>query len=126
MILLVEDNDTLANIYCRILITHGYEVHWCFEGQEGLDSLCRLHPAPDLIIADLALPDMDGVRFAELGRNQYLYTGPIMAISGALDIIKPECLRLFDTALPKPLMLKELVSSVQTLIGPGVVAAEAQ
>jgi len=122
MILLVEDNDKLASIYCRTLITNGYDVHWCFEGREGIEALCKLRPATSLIITDLALPDMDGAHFAELARNQYLYAGPMMAISGALDIIRPECLRPFDASLRKPFRLKELLATVESLIGPGDVA----
>jgi two-component system response regulator MprA len=58
-ILLIEDEPQIASFLRRGLIYKGYTVDVASRGEEGL-ALARDH-APDLVILDLMLPDIDGV-----------------------------------------------------------------
>ena len=57
-ILIVEDNEMNRDVLSRRLRRHGYDV---LSAAAGLDGLRLAHEArPDLILMDLAMPDIDG------------------------------------------------------------------
>lgn len=60
---MVEDEDTLREVYSMILLTQPYRVETAKDGQEALE-LCALHDF-DLILLDLMMPRLDGVGFME-------------------------------------------------------------
>ncbi|CCH01046.1 histidine kinase [Fibrella aestuarina BUZ 2] len=57
MLLLVEDQDDIR-VYMRHLFSEQYQVIEATNGAEGLEKAARL--LPDLVIADVAMPIMDG------------------------------------------------------------------
>ena len=57
-ILLVEDEDTLRRVMRDLLEQEGYVVHEARDGAEGLEQVDR--HAPDLVLLDLNLPNVDG------------------------------------------------------------------
>ena len=61
-ILVVEDDDELRRFICEALEDDGFECIPAAAGQIGLAAAER--DAPDLIILNLGLPDMDGSDFA--------------------------------------------------------------
>ena len=58
-ILVVEDEHAISNFICRALSANDYKPIPATTGKEGL-SLFFSH-APDLVLLDLGLPDMDGL-----------------------------------------------------------------
>ena len=62
-ILLVDDNEDLANNIADILLELGYPTFVAFDAKSAID-LCRSQPF-DLILVDYKLPDMDGLRLQE-------------------------------------------------------------
>jgi two-component system cell cycle response regulator DivK len=63
-ILLVEDNEMNRDMLSRRLQRRGYQIVTAESGEQGL-SLARLE-APDLILMDITLPEMDGWEAASL------------------------------------------------------------
>ena len=57
-ILLVEDNQTNADMIIRLLKTAGFEVKHFIRGLDGVRAARKEHP--DLILMDFDLPDIDG------------------------------------------------------------------
>ena len=57
-ILIVEDNELNRDVLSRRLRRHGYDVLTAAAGLEGLRLACDA--CPDLILMDLAMPDIDG------------------------------------------------------------------
>ncbi len=57
-ILLVEDNEMNRDMLSRRLMRKGYEVVMALDGVQGL-AMARSE-APDLILMDMSLPEMDG------------------------------------------------------------------
>jgi two-component system response regulator CpxR len=62
-ILCVDDNDQLLSIRKVILETRGYRVISCGNGREALDAFKR--GGIDLVLSDLAMPEMDGSELIE-------------------------------------------------------------
>lgn len=59
-ILVVEDEKTLCKTIAKGLRLDGYEVDTCFDGEAAWDII--LSESYDLIILDLNLPGMDGMK----------------------------------------------------------------
>ena len=62
-ILLVEDEESLAQGLQYNLIEEGYEVQWVNDGQKAIETIT--HNLYDLIILDVMLPYFDGFEVAE-------------------------------------------------------------
>lgn len=62
-ILLVEDENTLREVYTMILSTEPYDLHTAANGREAL-AKCQVVTF-DLILLDLMMPVLDGVGFLE-------------------------------------------------------------
>ena len=58
-ILIIEDNQIVANVYRNRLAVEGYETEIALDGETGLKMLRMLKP--DALILDLMLPKMSGV-----------------------------------------------------------------
>jgi len=58
-LLLIEDDLILVNMYQRLLLNHGYNVHTAINGVDGLKKALQDHP--DLILLDIRMPKMDGL-----------------------------------------------------------------
>jgi signal transduction histidine kinase len=64
-ILLVEDNLAVIESISFELEMRGYEVLKAMNGLEALSVLERVPVLPDIIVSDIAMPDMDGYQFLE-------------------------------------------------------------
>jgi DNA-binding response OmpR family regulator len=58
-VLIVEDNDAMANLMQRTLERDGWSVHRAANGKEAKDLIGRVAP-PFLVTLDISLPDMSG------------------------------------------------------------------
>lgn len=59
VLLLIEDDTILLNMYQKLLLNHGYNVHTATDGEDGLKKALQDHP--DLILLDIRMPKMDGM-----------------------------------------------------------------
>ena len=78
-ILIIEDDAEFSECLYKMLLRHGYGVAKANTGQGGLDFF-KQHPA-DLVIADILLPDRDGLNVI-LDLQKYTPEVKIIAISG--------------------------------------------
>ena len=63
-ILVVEDNDTNMYLFSRILKKGGHEIIPATSGEEGIELATK--KKPDLILMDIQLPDMDGLKATKI------------------------------------------------------------
>ena len=91
-VMLVEDNKVSADMLSRRLGKRGIEVRVFPRAQLAID-IARTEP-PDLILMDLALPDMSGLEAtALLQSDPSLRTIPVIMITGhALATDRKKCL----------------------------------
>jgi CheY-like chemotaxis protein len=117
-ILVIEDYSDTREMLCLILRKKGYNV---IEAEDGLKGLLQARSRfPDLIIMDLALPEMDGIETARrIHENPELSNIPIFAVSGYLtrdvesDVRAAGCVEMFS----KPYDFDSLLESINMALG---------
>ena len=67
-LLVVEDNHALREGLREMLGMEGFTVLTASNGREALDSMMAL--TPDLILSDIAMPEMDGLAILQEVRNR--------------------------------------------------------
>jgi heavy metal response regulator len=114
-ILVVEDEHKVASFIQKGLEEEGYAVDGAADGEEGLAmALAGVH---DLIILDIRLPKMDGLRVLQILRQDNLTT-PVLLLT-VRATIEDKVLGLdagADDYLTKPFAFQELVARVRALL----------
>ena len=59
-LLLIEDDQMLSSALCEALTQEGFVVHPALTGKAGIDALSGF--TPELVVLDLGLPDIDGIK----------------------------------------------------------------
>ena len=114
-ILVVEDDDEIAQVLQRSLRMEGYEVKLAGDGVQGLEEAHAF--LPDLIVLDLGLPRLDGVDVAKRLREDGDEV-PILMLTArdALDS-RVEGLDVgADDYLVKPFERQELLARMRALL----------
>jgi DNA-binding response OmpR family regulator len=113
-ILIVEDDATLCEMLALNLRSAGYQVLTAGDGAAAID-LARAH-APDLILLDLMLPELDGLTVCRsLRRASDVPIMIVTARSGELDkIVGLESGA--DDYMTKPFSLGELQARIRALL----------
>lgn len=117
-ILLVEDDELNRDMLTRRLELKGYRVVQAFDGRHGLE--LAVSEAPDLILMDMSLPEMDGWEATRRLKTEQA-TRPIPVIALTARVMANDRARGlevgcedFDT---KPVELPRLLSKIETLLG---------
>jgi signal transduction histidine kinase/ActR/RegA family two-component response regulator len=123
LILVVEDNPMNLKLVRDILKQSGYRVAESTTGEEALDALKFIRP--DLILMDIQLPGMDGLRAARLLRdNPETCNIPVIALTA--HVMKGDEDRAKEAGcagyIPKPIQPGELTRQIAAFLsrGPGV------
>lgn len=114
-ILIVEDEVTLAMIIQDALEAEGYETIIANDGLRGIDSYYKYHP--DLIIADIMMPEIDGFEMISRIRKEDKET-PVLFLSARSstdDIVSGFELGANDY-VRKPFSLRELIVRTKALL----------
>lgn len=115
-ILAVDDSGTMRELIEFVLSSAGFRV---VLAHDGLDALVQLGECkPDIIITDMNMPRMDGLRFIKHARS--LEAGrstPIVVLSSETDLDKQALARSYGAAdwLSKPFNPIHLLQTVQRL-----------
>ena len=82
-LLLIEDDPRFATSLQRLLINAGYQAEVANTGQAGLEKMAAA--LPDLVLADINLPDMTGHDVIRTARARN-YGMPVIVVSGESEI----------------------------------------
>ncbi len=112
-VLLIEDDPSLRRVVELNLAARGYEVDVAASGSAALELTER---RPDLVVADLGLPDMDGIDL--ITRLRTSVSTPILVVS-ARGAQTGKALALAagaDGYLAKPFGIDQLVRLVRSVL----------
>jgi CheY-like chemotaxis protein len=109
-VLVIEDNQDLARLFCDLLEVMGCETEVAFNARTGLAGARRM--IPDLVFCDLRLPgEKNGFDIAkEMRADDTLARIPLIAVTGYSDIDeKRRALDAgFDRVFAKPIKFAEI------------------
>ena len=112
-ILVIDDDEKLNTLLKDYLSDFGYQVSTVNRPTDGLETVRRT--APDLVILDIMLPDMDGFEVCREIRKRS--TVPVIMLTARGEVTD----RIVgleigaDDYLPKPFEPRELVARIQSV-----------
>lgn len=114
-ILVVEDDASLKNLFCRTLQRNNYQTFAADHAYAALDILDR--ESIDLIITDIMMPGMSGFDFIRQLRDAQIEL-PILIITAKNDIMDKQTgfLAGADDYMVKPININEMVLRVNALL----------
>lgn len=118
LILLVEDEVHVAQALQVILREAGYQVMWAVTGQRALELLAQT--SFDLLLADLYLPDIDGLEVVRQARAQCPPV-PVIVMTGYSSLSTAIAALRLGTAdyLEKPFTEQEITQAIQRVLRGG-------
>lgn len=116
-ILLIDDDELLSDLLASLLSLEGYAVTQALHGEAGLEELDR--GTFELILLDLLMPRMDGLRFLKELNARGDGHPPVLVLSASADHGTSEAARaqgVFDV-MRKPVDPAVLLEKVAAALG---------
>ena len=112
LILVVDDDPALAEMLQIVLRQEGFDTEWCATGDQALSAFLQYQPS--LVLLDVMLPRIDGVRVCRQIRE--LSGIPIIMLTARTDTT--DVVRGLeegaDDYVSKPFKTKELIARIRT------------
>jgi len=112
-VLIVEDNERNMKLFRDVLSAKGYATLEATSGEEAVE--LALEHAPEVVLMDIMLPDVDGVEaLRRLRADERTSSIPVLALTAqAMSGDRDRFLAAgFDGYVPKPVDITELVGLV--------------
>ena len=118
-VLIVEDDEVIAQGMARHLSAAGFDAVWVGNGEQGLARL--RYEQPDACVLDLMLPGLDGWKLIETVRAEGISTPVVVVSARGTEHDRVHALEIgADDYLVKPFSMKELVARVRAAARRGV------
>jgi len=118
-ILLVEDDEALANVYKSRLDIEGFETEWVPNGEEALATATRYKP--DLILLDAMMPKISGFDVLDILRNTpetaNIHVIMLTVLSQPKDKERAEALGVDDYLVKSQVVIGDVVERVRYHLG---------
>ncbi|HEY4529684.1 MAG TPA: response regulator transcription factor [Luteimonas sp.] len=113
-VLVVDDDTDIVALIQRYLAAHGFSVRAAHSGA-GMHAALGA-AAPDLVLLDLGLPDIDGLSLLQQLRAQW--QGPVIVVSGRGEAVERVVgLELgADDYVAKPFDFRELLARIRSVL----------
>jgi DNA-binding response OmpR family regulator len=118
-ILLIDDDDLLCEVLADFLEMSGFGVVRAANGREGLARLDDGGPF-DLVVLDLLMPEMDGLRFLGVVSESQQAMPPVLVLSASATAGVVDALDFPSVTgiIRKPVQPAALLEKIAALIGP--------
>jgi two-component system phosphate regulon response regulator PhoB len=114
-ILLVEDDDALANVYLIRLQAEGFDVLRVSNGEEALATALKYHP--DLVLLDVMMPRVSGFDVLDIMRNTPETSNVKIVMLTALgqesDIERAKALGVNDYFIKSQVVIADVVERIR-------------
>lgn len=118
-ILLVEDDEALANVYKSRLDIEGFETNWVGNGEDALST--ALSYKPDLILLDAMMPKISGFDVLDILRNtpetSNIHVIMLTALSQPKDKERAESLGVDDYLVKSQVVIGDVIDRVRYHLG---------
>ena len=113
-ILVVDDEPQITRVLRTMLSSHGYIVHTAADGDEALEVMRSWQP--DLMITDLAMPNMAGIELCRRVRDKLPIPIIVLSVKGE-EKTKIEALDAgADDYITKPFAPNELLARIRAML----------
>ena len=116
-VLVVDDSLSVRKVVQRALESRRIEVLSAASGTEALEQIGR--EAPDLIVCDVIMPDMDGYQICDfVKKHPTLGHTPVLLISGIVNgtVLERAAKVRSDDVMRKPFAAEELLQRIESLL----------
>src|SRR5512144_657467 len=116
-VLVVDDSLSVRKVVQRALESRRIEVLSAASGSEALEQIGR--EAPDLIVCDVIMPDMDGYQICDfVKKHETLGHTPVLLISGIVNgtVLERAAKVRSDDVMRKPFAAEELLQRIESLL----------
>ena len=113
-LLIVDDDVNNRAVLHSTLGTLGFEISEAADGLQAIQSVKGI--LPDLIVADIRMPQMDGLEFVKTLRQQDDFRDtPVIGVSASAfeDDAKATLSAGYSAFLPKPINLRDLLNLIK-------------
>jgi DNA-binding response OmpR family regulator len=118
-VLIVEDDEVIAQGMARHLGAAGFDPVWVGNGDQGLARL--RYEKPDVCVLDLMLPGLDGWKLIETVRNEGIATPIVVVSARGTEHDRVHALEIgADDYIVKPFSMKELVARARAAARRGI------
>lgn len=118
-ILLVEDDEALANVYKSRLDIEGFETEWVPNGEDALAAATRFKP--DLVLLDAMMPKISGFDVLDILRNTpetaNMHVVMLTALSQPKDKERAESLGVDDYLVKSQVVIGDVIERVRHHLG---------
>lgn len=124
-ILITEDDNSLRGALQQKLVNEGFEVFAAKNGEEGLEIALKEHP--DLILADILMPKMDGLamlktlREDEWGKDARFIIltnmNDVNEISEAIGLAQVNKYESFEYFIKSNIKIEEVIEKIKEKLG---------
>lgn len=118
-ILLVEDDEALAQVYKSRLDIEGFETAWVGNGEDALSTAISFKP--DLILLDVMMPKISGFDVLDILRNTpettHIRVVMLTALSQPKDKERAEVLGVDDYLVKSQVVIGDVVERVKHHLG---------
>lgn len=114
-ILVVDDNEDMADLCKEVLVNSGYEVQTAGSGKDAFKILGTDHLHPNLVLLDFQLGDMSGTTWLERFESEYAedFDNALVIFISAGEVPASKAYG----AMTKPFKIKDLLATVDRAIG---------
>lgn len=116
-VLLIEDEESLRNLYTKILSTRNYTVETAADGVDALSVLETFRP--DAIVLDIVMPNYNGLEFLKILKNSDDFKNiPVVMLTVLSEMRKiTECLEMGAVGyITKDSTVEEIVQRLNLLL----------
>ncbi len=118
-ILLVEDDEALANVYKSRLDIEGFETFWVANGEDALAEATKFKP--DLVLLDAMMPKISGFDVLDILRNTpetaNIHVIMLTALSQPKDKERAESLGVDDYLVKSQVVIGDVIDRVRHHLG---------
>ncbi len=113
-ILIVDDETDALDLMEELFLKHGYETFTARNGLEAMPIIAEHEP--DILISDMVMPEMDGIKLLELVTKKYPDIAVIMITAhGTIETAVETMKKGAKDYILKPLRLDEILAKVETI-----------